>query len=206
MRGTLAAALVLLACGGARAEIYASIGGGRATPLAYQGFNTIAAPGYAGGAEAFYHFGYGLGLGLQADYLAFQSRRSASAQFLSKTTVQASVVTGILRWSPFYRKGFGPYGLVGYGVNRFSETSQATPGPFYVWADTGTRETRTAKASSTGAALVLGGGLEALVSASGLTFGAEARWYYLRTDPQKFGGSTARAFTVIGRVGFRFWN
>ncbi|MBI3553106.1 MAG: outer membrane beta-barrel protein [Elusimicrobia bacterium] len=203
----LAAALALLGATEARAEDYLSLAGGRALPLSYKHFNSIAAPGYTGGLEYFHQFGYGLGLGLQADYLAFRPRLVEGSVSKTKSQASAGTLTAIVRWAPFFRKGGGPYALAGFGANRYTESMKTTPNPGYVWVDTGTSETRTTlSGSSTGAAYVLGAGLDLAVSPNGLTFGAEARWHYLRTDQKKFGGSMAKAFTVVGRVGVRFWN
>lgn len=201
--------LLLLSWGRAWADDYWSLGLGRASPLAEEGFSQAVGPGVALGLEYIHQFSWVIGLGAQADYLPFKAKTvgfTAPSGGLGLVTRSAKAysLAGVVRVTPFYEEQLGPYFLGGFGFNSFSFSQSARPQTGFVWADTGTTETRYAKATSMGAAWLLGFGFEKVLTPNGVTAGLEARWHFLAVDKSQFGVEWAKAFTIMARFGVRF--
>lgn len=96
-----------------------------------------------------------------------------------------------------------PYVFGGLGATAFTVYQRATPGNGFVWANTGSSETREWDDSSTGFSFALGAGLEGMLGKSFL-LGVEARWQHFRIDPDKFSRSSQNMVGVMSRVGWKF--
>ena len=96
----------------------------------------------------------------------------------------------------------------GLGFNIFSQETEMTPRTGYVWADTNTREMREVEDASTGLAVLLGGGVQVLLTRDYLA-DFEAAWHCWRIDGAKLGtplqsSGYVQAVSLLARLGWRF--
>ncbi|MDD5630141.1 MAG: hypothetical protein PHU21_13825, partial [Elusimicrobia bacterium] len=122
--------------------------------------------------------------------------------------VQGSALLLEGRWLARPDRRVSPFLTGGLGFNIYSEKIKLTPTPGSVWSDSGTREMREIDDSSTGLAVLLGGGVQVLISRSYLA-DFEAAWHYWGIDGTKFGNplqssSAVQSVTLLARLGWRF--
>ncbi|MCX5797105.1 MAG: hypothetical protein NTY77_16565 [Elusimicrobia bacterium] len=183
-------------------------GFGGALPLTSYGFKRVANGGSAADVEFLVHCKPEWDLGLRLDSMGFTKARPQSATLDGTAQVQASVLLLEGRWLPRPGRRVSPFLVGGLGANVYSEEIEMTPKAGSVWSDTGTREMREIDETSTGLAVMLGGGVQVLLSRSYVA-DFEAGWHYWTIAGAKFGNSIqsssqVQAVSLLARLGWRF--
>jgi hypothetical protein len=181
---------------------------GGALPLPSYGFKRAANGGAAADVELLLHVDPRWDLGLRMDELGFTTARPQTVGADGTAQVQAATLLIEGRWLARPGRRVSPFLVGGLGVNIYSEEMEITPKPGYAWSDTGTREMREQDDSSTGLAVLLGGGVQVLLNRSYLA-DFEAGWHYWKIDGTKFGNpmqssSQVQAVSLLARLGWRF--
>ncbi len=186
--------------------IKAGLGG--ALPLPAYGFKRVANGGLGAGFEFLAHVRPQWDLGLRLDEMSFTTARPASADLDGTGQVQAAALLLEGRWLARPDRRVSPFLTGGLGFNIFSQEVEMTPRQGRVWADTGTREMRETDEASTGLAVLLGGGVQVLLTRDYVA-DFEAAWHYWTVDGSKLGtplqsGSRVQAVSLLARLGWRF--
>jgi hypothetical protein len=181
---------------------------GGALPLPAYGFNRAANGGLAAGFEFLVRVRPQWDLGLRLDQMSFTEARPRSASLDGTAQVQAAAMLLEGRWLARPNRRISPFLAGGLGFNVYSQEVEMTPRQGFAWADTGTREMREVEGGSTGLAVLLGGGVQVLLTRDYLA-DFEAGWHYWRIDGAKFGtplqsSGHVQAVSLLARLGWRF--
>lgn len=181
---------------------------GGALPLPAYGFDRAANGGLASGFEFLAHVRPRWDLGLRLEQMSFTEARPRGASLDGTSRVQAAALLLEGRWLARPERRVSPFVTGGLGFNIFSQETEMTPRTGYVWADTNTREMREVEDASTGLAVLLGGGVQVLLTRDYLA-DFEAAWHCWRIDGAKLGtplqsSGYVQAVSLLARLGWRF--
>jgi hypothetical protein len=178
--------------------INAGLGG--ALPLSSYGFKRIADNGIAAGVEFFVHCRPEWDLGLRMDDMGFATAYPQTASVNGKAQVEATTLLIEGRWLPWPGRRVSPFLVGGLGANIYSEELDIT--------QKGQSLQSEIEDSSMGMAVLLGGGVQVLLSRSYVA-DFEACWHYWSISGATFGSSiqsssTVQAVSLLARLGWRF--
>lgn len=181
------------------------------------GRETNGSAGARFGVQYLYHLRPSMGLGFELSNGIRSGKESSALVTGANSTIKGNSVVGMAigRWTFFDESRLRFFALGGLGLHRSRVTIDSSPQAGLVWADTGTRESRTLfDGSGTGFAFALRGGMEYDVSepfVAGLDFGYEqmAKATYRATAAAKALGASDTSgsiahFSFMARVGARF--
>lgn len=173
-------------------------------PAGGSGKEPLAGAGFALDGRWLYHATSHIGVGAELGYSQFGDKDHNVTSAVAVTGGSLLTFQAIARYVFLPEKQLSPYLLGGTGFNRLSGHLKATPTTGFVWANTGTRETRTfVDTSSIGAVFSIGAGLEGSITER-LLAGLEFKWSLLGMDKDKFGTSFGSALNIGSRFGWKF--
>lgn len=182
------------------------------------GKDKIGKTGATFGLQYLYDVSPQLGLGADINGTAFGENASDVLIPGGHTTTKptSSVYLAAVKFKFIPAGQVQPYVLGGFGFHRTSLDAKTAPQAGFVWADTGTRETRQmVDDSQTNYALAIGGGLDFPINDT-VFMGVEGRYQHLgevtfSTTPsavQTFGVTSVKGpmnmFNFLAKAGFKF--
>jgi hypothetical protein len=161
--------------------------------------------GYGVGAEYVHRLYDHLGLGAELTYATRSKVDSSVLLPGALTTVSGSDLTLMAIGKFFVNKAeekLQPYLSLGLGFGRSRAKGVATPNPGFVWAATGTNDTRTVVDSSkTSWAMSIRGGLDTFVNDSkSVSVGAEVGWFKIGNMTYPLTASGAQVLPGVSGV------
>jgi opacity protein-like surface antigen len=173
---------------------------GGALPLSSYGFKRAANDGIAAGLEFLVHFKPQWDLGVRMDDMGFGTAYPQSAAADGKAQVAATAVLIEGRWLARPDRRVSPFLVGGLGVNIYDEELDIT--------QKGASLQSEIENESLGLAVMLGGGVQVLLSRSYLA-DFEACWHYWGISGTTFGSPMqssdyVQAVSLMARLGWRF--
>lgn len=201
-------------------EQQASVTAGAAIPLMQFDFSAVGGTsektggsGVGFGGQYLYHLTPALGLGGEFNYASFGDQTHNVTKAVVTSSYKTWSMEAVARYVLMPEAKVNPYLIAGLGVGATSAKATTKPAPGFVWANTGTTESRTNfDGSATGAAFSIGAGADADITDS-LFAGLELRWRYAGASKTYVDGvdSSLRdsvpagtGLGIAGRIGWKF--